>query len=320
MSTELSVILPVYNVKPFLEEAVRSVYNQGAESLEVIAVDDGSDDGSAAILDELSKKHSSLTVIRQENRGLSAARNAGCKAASGRYVYFLDSDDRLKSGSLPAILDRMVANSAEIATFSGRCIDDSDASADCGDKYMKPAIPQPIAGGELFEAMIERNNYSAVISTYLYDRHFLMKHNLQFSEGYIHEDEAYTARALGLAQRVLSFSDVIYFHRIRSNSIMGEERGLKNAEGWIQAAAEILDFTGNARLHTSTRNLMEERAILLTHNAIKVAHNVGDVQFLETIKIKYLETKRFRDAGGRTLLHLKYPLFYNMFNKRWTFR
>lgn len=91
-----SVIVPVYNVSPYLSECAASICGQTYSNLEIILVDDGSSDGSGALCDELAEKDPRVQVIHQENRGVSAARNAGLNAASGTYIYFVDGDDWVK--------------------------------------------------------------------------------------------------------------------------------------------------------------------------------------------------------------------------------
>ncbi len=93
----ISVIIPTYNYAHFLPEAIQSVFRQEKVVCEVIVVDDGSTDGTADVLERYSGK---ITVITQENKGLSAARNAGLRKAGGRYIVFLDADDLLLQQAL----------------------------------------------------------------------------------------------------------------------------------------------------------------------------------------------------------------------------
>ncbi len=100
----LSFIVPVYNVEPYLRECLDSVFVQDLTDCEVIAVNDGSTDGSRSILEEYVKKHPQvLTVIDKPNGGLSSARNAGVEKATGDYFYFLDSDDYLRPHAIASI-------------------------------------------------------------------------------------------------------------------------------------------------------------------------------------------------------------------------
>lgn len=100
----ISVILPTYNNGKYIERAVNSVINQEVEELELIVINDGSTDNSAEILEDLAGKHSCIRVITQENRGVSAARNAGLDAASGEFVAFLDGDDTFRPDAIEEML------------------------------------------------------------------------------------------------------------------------------------------------------------------------------------------------------------------------
>ena len=99
---DLSIIIPVYNVEKYIRACFESVYRQNLkeDSFEVIVVDDGSEDDSIALIEDIIDQHSNITIVSQTNQGLSCARNIGLKNAIGRYVLFLDSDDLLVDGCL----------------------------------------------------------------------------------------------------------------------------------------------------------------------------------------------------------------------------
>ena len=92
---KLSIILPVYNVEKFLPDCLDSIYNQdiAEDEFEIIAVIDGSPDNSKAVLLNYSKIHKNITLIEQENSGVSVARNNGLRNATGKYIWFIDPDD-----------------------------------------------------------------------------------------------------------------------------------------------------------------------------------------------------------------------------------
>jgi len=115
---KISVIIPVYNVEQYLRECLDSVMTQSYNDYEVICINDGSTDGSMAVLKEYAEKYPKVSVIDQENKGLSAARNAGINAATGEYVFLLDSDDYLEPDSLD-ILAKNITDE-DIICFNGR--------------------------------------------------------------------------------------------------------------------------------------------------------------------------------------------------------
>ncbi len=99
----LSVVIPVYNVLPYLGDCLHSIASQGLAGVEIIAVEDCSTDGSAQELERLSREIPMRIVQHERNMGLSEARNSGLAVASGTYVWFLDSDDLLREGAIPAL-------------------------------------------------------------------------------------------------------------------------------------------------------------------------------------------------------------------------
>ena len=105
MHKVLSIIVPVYNTAPYLERCVSSLVSQNKDSVEVILVDDGSNDGSEHLCDLYEKRYPFIKTLHKENGGLASARNAGLAASNGEYVNFLDSDDWLDDGSVNEILD-----------------------------------------------------------------------------------------------------------------------------------------------------------------------------------------------------------------------
>ncbi|WFE25710.1 glycosyltransferase family 2 protein [Solwaraspora sp. WMMD791] len=111
----LSLIIPVYRVEKYLAACLDSILDQHCDEVEIVAVDDASDDRSGAILAEYAQRHRQITVVTMDrNSGLGAARNAGIAHASGRYVWCVDSDDWLPAGSLAAVVERLRQTDPEI--------------------------------------------------------------------------------------------------------------------------------------------------------------------------------------------------------------
>lgn len=114
----ISVIIPVYNVEPYLRQALDSVVNQTWRNLQVILVDDGSPDNCGAICDEYATSDNRITVIHKENGGVSSARNAGMNAASGDWIYFMDSDDWLELNTFELALASAEKTGADMVFFA----------------------------------------------------------------------------------------------------------------------------------------------------------------------------------------------------------
>lgn len=122
--SKLSIIVPIYNVEKYLLRCLDSIAAQTCRAFEAILIDDGSPDGCGRICDEYAAKDPRFTVIHQENRGVSAARNAGLRAAKGEYVGFVDPDDFIDPGMFAALLEAAAQTGAEIVCCNWETVHD----------------------------------------------------------------------------------------------------------------------------------------------------------------------------------------------------
>lgn len=123
---KISVIIPVFRTQEYLEKCVKSVLSQTYKNLEIILVDDGSDDKSPEMCDSFMKADSRVTVIHKENGGLSSARNAGLLKASGEFVAFVDSDDYLENGMYEKLISSI--DDADIAVCGYYSVDGNEVN------------------------------------------------------------------------------------------------------------------------------------------------------------------------------------------------
>ena len=114
---KISVIVPVYKVKQYLEKCVNSITNQTYKNLEIILIDDGSPDGSPALCDKLSKTDNRIKVIHKENGGVSSARNTGLANATGDYIAFVDSDDWIELETFEECYKKAKKEKSDIVQF-----------------------------------------------------------------------------------------------------------------------------------------------------------------------------------------------------------
>ena len=120
----LTYIVPVYNTERYLSKCLGSIVSQGLgdDEYEVLVVDDGSSDGSAAAVEAFASAHPQVRLIRQQNQGVSAARNHALDEARGRYVQFVDSDDYLEEGVMSQLLHRAIDEQLEVLLFNYRSV------------------------------------------------------------------------------------------------------------------------------------------------------------------------------------------------------
>lgn len=118
MDPKISVIIPVYNVEPYIRQCLDSIVNQTYKNLEIIIVDDGSPDNCGKICDEYAQRDERIVVIHKENGGLPAARNDGIAAATGYWIAFVDSDDWCEAEYYENILNRICDNMSDVICVS----------------------------------------------------------------------------------------------------------------------------------------------------------------------------------------------------------
>ncbi|HAT90714.1 MAG TPA: glycosyltransferase [Roseburia sp.] len=181
---KISVIVPVYNVKDYLEDCVRSVTDQTYPDLEILLIDDGSDDGSGEICDRLQMTDERIKVFHEKNKGVSSARNKGLKEATGAYIAFVDSDDILETDMYTYLMGLLKMYEAQIAACSGWYQYDAGA----GKKFESPKKEVCLNGREALGVLHERTYLRAYIWNKLFRREALdgirFSTELSFAEDY----------------------------------------------------------------------------------------------------------------------------------------
>lgn len=194
MSILLSFIIPAYNAEPYLKECLDSIgrLNMRGHGFEVIVVNDGSTDGTAELLTDYEKSHTGLVVLSQENRGLSAARNAGVRCAKGKYICFVDADDHIYAAQPP--LDVLEGQDIDIVGVNILQMDGQGKRMPFR-RYV-PRYNQVYAPARAF---MQGRNLMPCVWAYFFRRAFLEQENMAFTEGIYHEDEDFTVRAFAKA-------------------------------------------------------------------------------------------------------------------------
>lgn len=246
----LSVVLPVYNVEAYLAQCLDSLLTQGFTDFEIIAVDDGSSDGSAAILEKYAALDKRVKIISQANAGLGAARNRGLDAAQGRYVYFMDSDDLLREGAFERIIAEMERNDLDQLIFSAKAFGDEDAAIEkrvkSYDGYyaISPSIVGAVvSGGEMMARQLETGHLFVSVPLRVIKTSVLRKSGLKFIEGVVREDESFTSQLMLKSSRVMAIDERFYLRRVRLGSLASGGALARHMEGLLFAAVRLLNGT-----------------------------------------------------------------------------
>ncbi len=176
MEELISIIVPIYNVKSYLRKCVNSVCSQTLKNLEIILVDDGSNDGSEVICDELKKKDKRILVIHQENAGESAARNTGLFYAKGKYIGFIDSDDYIETNMFEELYKSLLCNKADISMCSDVYEDENGKII--SSKTMKKAV---LDGQKAFQYFFQ-DKITGGVCNKLFKKSIIDKHTLNFNK------------------------------------------------------------------------------------------------------------------------------------------
>ena len=215
----LSIIVPFYNVEKYIEECIRSLYDQDIpqEEYEVICVDDCSPDGSREIVERLQKEYKTLRLICHErNKKLGGARNTGLREAKGRYVWFVDSDDYVAPNCLGKLLSESETQDVELLLFGYMAVENGKSRLV---DYPKIA-DQVLNGAELLRQVQERW-YVCVPTAWnkLYKREFLIHNGLLFAEDVMYEDTDLSLKMLTMLKRIKYVNVAAYNYRYNTQSI-----------------------------------------------------------------------------------------------------
>lgn len=303
----ISIIVPIYNVEPYLEQCIESIVTQeeALKRIELILVNDCSPDRAGAIAEKYSKKYDFINYICHEtNQGLSLARNTGINAAKGDWLWFIDSDDWIEQGSLIALI-KMIENHQ---SYDIICIQKKNIWQE--GSRINDVIPHSmcISGKQYLQSNLQK----AVAAKFIVKRQFLIDHNLSFYPHILHEDILYCYILLYCANKIYLTDKPLYQKRVdRPNSII-HTISAKNAYDYITIHRQLIDFWNHVVIKedkewffilsfwciwnayriigsTSDYPLFQKKNRDYVKNVCKKALHYGDFHFkLRTLYFRYL--------------------------------
>lgn len=213
---KFSIIIPVFNVEPYIDRCIQSVINQNYNNFEIIIVNDGSTDSSAEICYNYANSYNNIQIIHQTNQGLSSARNTGIKLATGDYILFLDSDDYwIATDVLERINFRINITKPDVLSFNYQKFNDEGFKPPY---FSVQTMPYQIYD-DTFEFISTNCLWRACAWNKAIKRSLFSNYNLYFIHGITAEDIDWCLRLALYAESFDYISDVIVCYRQRSNSI-----------------------------------------------------------------------------------------------------
>jgi Glycosyltransferases involved in cell wall biogenesis len=290
--SEISIVVPVYNVERYLNRCISSILKQTFTDFELILIDDGSKDYSASICDEYKEKDSRIKVIHQENAGLSAARNKGIEVSNGKYITFIDSDDFIHPNMLEVLYINIVNFDADIAMCDHHRV------------YENKEVPREFCENnitlytnlEAVRKIVEKSEERMIVAWgKLYKQNLFS--DIRYPVGKYHEDEFVTYKLLYKSDRIASTDAKLYYYLQRSNSITGSTYNIKRLEK-LEALNEAIEFFQSENNKTLTY-LAEFRYLLniqIAYYRVKYEMNYNKV-IMKKLKNKYNDKFSEFDRG-----------------------
>lgn len=213
----VSVIIPVYNVQPYLCEALNSVIHQTYENLEIIIIDDGSTDGSGKICDEYAERDPRIKVFHQENKGLSNARNTGLDWMTGEVVAFLDPDDAYEFTFIEKLKTAMDRERADLAVCKYTVYYTTEKMIRGIRENLEPQMSAGVYDRiDMLVALSDRR-VNASVWNKLYKRK--LWEEIRFQDGHVCEDNEASYRVINESRKTVVVDSPLYYHRNRPGSI-----------------------------------------------------------------------------------------------------
>lgn len=234
MEPKISVIIPVYNVQQYLELCLEDVINQTYSNIEIILIDDGSVDASGRICDAWCQKDKRIKAYHKENGGLSDARNLGLEFATGQWVAFIDSDDRVSPILLQTLYENAKRYNAEISIC-----DPVHIFSNASYKYKIDGDIRVFDNMHAIEEMWYQTSFLFSAWAKLYKKSFFIEH--KFKKGIIFEDVEVMHRIFEQANKIVYDSSQLYGYVHRENSITTKKFSMKDC-GILDICEELICY------------------------------------------------------------------------------
>lgn len=301
----ISVIIPVYNVDKYLDRCMNSILHQSYQNLQIICIDDGSNDQSAEILDGYAQKDLRVEVYHTSNQGVSAARNTALNKVRGEYFTFVDPDDWIEQEMLETMLNAIESTQADIAS----CTYSKDDGITCKKMENAVYVAEGVYGkNEFLKLMFMRDRYRAV-GAYIWTRLFRTKvfladgNRLSFDQDiYYGEGALFTTRAMMCSERVAYINKALYHYcQNEASATHNSERKLEG-NGVLAAYERIIATLEDNEISTKTITYAKRFYAYWASSLVEDAQKANTHKYDATLKEAM---DRYRFAYIRT--NIRYP-------------
>lgn len=289
INMDLSIIVPVFNVEEYIRPCIESIFRQGLdeERFEVIIVNDGTEDRSMEVIQDIIEQHNNITIYNQENYGLSVARNNGIAMAKGNYILMPDSDDLLIEDSLRSLLEKALQTQADlvVADFL-RMTDEEIEHTDSSQLQQTTFDYKEKTGEELF--LQDLNPYQCYVWRTLYRREFLLENNLTFVPGIYIQDVPFTHECYLKAKKSIRTSWLLNIYR-KGHESATFSFNPKKAKDFCTSIAKTWELTHLDGLSPQIQNKLREDVYIsfsmiiwiIVHKIEKTSDRIDIIDYLK---------------------------------------
>ena len=239
----ISVVMPVYNAEAFLDKSLGSVLKSTVTDLEIICIDDGSDDRSLSMLHDYASKDDRFRILTQNHLYAGAARNAGILAARGKYIHFLDADDSIVPEAYEKLLAAAEAHQVDVCECLYRNISSQTDEVTSDSGY------RPYTAGDVISLFDGGDNAVSLLRGHvvpwnkLYLRNFLLEQKILYDDLICAEDRSFYYEVIIKARRIFRIDDRLMLHRINiSTSLDGSDIRLRHFDVEFRSFERIWDL------------------------------------------------------------------------------
>lgn len=299
MNKLVSIIIPVYNVAPYLNKCLDSLIKQTYKEIEIILVNDGSTDNSYEICKSYADLYKKIKLFQKINGGAASARNLALDKATGDYICFVDSDDYVELDYVYRLVEELEKNNADVAICSYANLDKIKFT-----KY-DYEIKEKIFSDEEYIENFLTDWTSALIWNKIFKKEVIG--DLRFPVGHKIDDEFFTYQCVMNCKKIYFFNESLYVYRLRKSSIMNDSNKETILKDRLQYLTERYDNVVIRYPNLKTKYLEN-----LMDNFITIKRSIKDKKLYRLFFNKYLKEMTFSNVN------VKFKIIYlvNQFNKK----
>ena len=296
---KITIVIPVYNVEAYIEDCLKSVAAQTYNGdIECIVVDDCTPDGSCAIIERFIKEYNGNIDFKllhhNKNRGLSAARNTGIDAATGEYIYFLDSDDEITPECIELLAEPLKQKKYDFVIGNYETL-----GSDVIFPQLLVEMDEVTSNEEIRRLYFQRKWYMMAWNK-LCNMEFIRKEELYFKEGTVNEDEIWSFQLACTAQSMYVIKTETYKYKVRKTSIMGHINTGKTALAFATITHETYKWSKIRDIlyhHGVAKQILFYRNYALSHIFSMQSYNDKKNLYLECYKKMRIEALKLCCKG-----------------------